>query len=60
MKTVYITEEFKSVLSQITNGYSQDYIKVYRVEGDKVFFEYGRSKLHITNAELEEYTQRAS
>lgn len=60
METVYITQELRDVLSQITNGYSQDYIVIYKTEGDKVFFKYGRSRLHISSKELEEYTLRAS
>jgi hypothetical protein len=55
METIYITEEFKSVLSALSRGYSQDYITVYRKEGDKFYFKYGKCKLHITAAELDDY-----
>ena len=51
---VYINGEFKAELSNLSCGFSEDYIIITRKEGDKVFFEYGKCKLHITKSELEE------
>ena len=51
---VYITEKFKNELNQLNCGLGEDYIIITRTEGDKVFFQYGKCKLHITKAELEE------
>lgn len=51
---VYINAEFKAELSNLSCGFSEDYIIITRKEGDKVFFEYGKCKLHITRSELEE------
>ena len=35
---VYITEKFKSELSNLNCGFGEDYIDITRTEGDKVFF----------------------
>ena len=56
---VYITEKFKSELNNLNCGLGEDYIDITRTEGDKVFFKYGRCKLHITKAELEEAELKA-
>lgn len=52
---VYINTEFKETLNNLNCGYKEDYITIYRYEGDKVFFKYGKCKFHITKAELESY-----
>ena len=51
---IYINAEFKAELSNLNCGSGEDYIIVTRKEGDKVFFQYGKCKLHVTKAELEE------
>jgi hypothetical protein len=51
---VYINSVFKAELANLNCGFGEDYITITRTEGDKVFFEYGKCKLHITKAELEE------
>jgi hypothetical protein len=51
---VYIKKEFKAELANLNCGLGEDYITITRKEGDKVFFQYGRCKLHITKLELEE------
>jgi hypothetical protein len=56
---VYITEKFKSELNNLNCGFGEDYIDITRTEGDKVFFKYGKCKLHITKAELEEVELKA-
>lgn len=52
---VYINTEFKDTLKNLNCGRGEDYITIYRYEGDRVFFRYGRCKFHITKAELELY-----
>lgn len=52
---VYINTEFKETLNNLNCGYNEDYITIYRYEGDKVFFKYGKCKFHITKTELESY-----
>jgi len=56
---VYITEKFKAELNNLNCGLGEDYISITRTEGDKVFFIYGKCKLHITKAELEEVELKA-
>jgi len=51
---VYINSVFKQELSNLNCGFGEDFITVYRTEGDKVFFTYGSCKLHVTKKELEE------
>ena len=51
---VYINNEFKAELTNLNCGFGEDYITITRREGDKVFFQYGKCKLHVTKAELEE------
>jgi hypothetical protein len=51
---VYIKEDFKKELDNLNCGLAEDYITITRTEGEKVFFKYGRCKLHITKNELEE------
>jgi hypothetical protein len=51
---VYINTEFKAELANLNCGFGEDYITITRTEGDKVFFQYGKCKLHVTKAELEE------
>ena len=50
---IYIKSTFKEELENLKIGIV-DYITVYRVEGDKVFFSANRGKFHMTKAELEE------
>ena len=50
---VYINAEFKTELTNLNCGFGEDYITITRTEGGKVFFKYGKCKLHITKAELE-------
>jgi hypothetical protein len=50
---IYITAEFKSELSKLNCSGGEDYIFITRREGNKVFFQYGTCKFHITKAELE-------
>lgn len=56
---VYITAEFKAELTSLNCGFGEDYITITRREGDKVFFQYGKCKLHVTRAELEEARLKA-
>ena len=56
---IYINAEFKAELASLNCGVDDDYITVTRKEGDKVFFKYGKCKLHVTKAELEEARLRA-
>lgn len=56
---VYITEKFKAELNNLNCGLGEDYIDITRTEGNKVFFNYGKCKLHITKAELEAVELRA-
>jgi len=51
---VYINADFKAQLSNLNCGFGEDYITITRKEGDKVFFQYGKCKLHVTKNELEE------
>lgn len=51
---VYINAEFKAELDSLSCGLGEDYITITRREGDKVYFQYGRCKLHVTKSELEE------
>ena len=56
---VYINKAFKEELSSLSCGLEEDYITITRTEGDKVFFQYGRCKLHVTKSELEEAKLKA-
>lgn len=56
---VYINDGLKNELSNLNCGFNEDYITIIRREGDKIFFQYGTCKLHITKAELEEYQLKA-
>ncbi len=56
---VYINAEFKAELANLNCGFGEDYITITRKEGDKVFFQYGKCKLHVTKAELEEARLKA-
>lgn len=51
---IYINEEFKTELNNLGCGSNEDYITVYKQDGNKVFFKYGNCKLHVTKTELEE------
>jgi hypothetical protein len=51
---VYINEEFKTELAGLNCGVGEDYITILRKEGNRVFFQYGKCKLHVTKAEFEE------
>jgi hypothetical protein len=50
---VYIKSEFKDLLYSMKCGIV-DYIIVYRIEGDKVFFRANSAKLHLTREEFNE------
>ena len=50
---IYIKSALKEELANLNIG-PVDYITVYRVEGDKVFFSANRGRFHMTKAELEE------
>jgi hypothetical protein len=50
---VYVKSEFKDLLRSMNIGIV-DYIVVYRVEGDKVFFKANSARLHLTKDEFEE------
>lgn len=51
---IYINEEFKSELTNLNCGCKEDYITVYKQDGNKVFFKYGKCKLHVTKDELQQ------
>jgi hypothetical protein len=50
---IYIKSSFKTELENLKIGIV-DYITVYRIEGDKVFFSANRGKFHMTREELED------
>jgi hypothetical protein len=50
---IYVNSEFKDLLRSMNIGIV-DYIVVYRVEGDKVFFKANSARLHLTKDEFEE------
>jgi hypothetical protein len=50
---IYVNSEFKDLLRSMNIGIV-DYIIVYRVEGDKVFFKANSARLHLTKDEFEE------
>lgn len=50
---IYIKSSFKNELENLKIGIV-DYITVYRVEGDKVFFSANHGKFHMTREELED------
>lgn len=50
---IYVNSEFKDLLRGMNIGIV-DYIEVYKVEGDKVFFKANTARLHLTKDELEE------
>jgi hypothetical protein len=56
---VYINSEFQETLKNLNCGYSEDYITINRYENDKVFFQYGKCKFHVTKAELDSYRIKA-
>ena len=49
----YIKSEFKDLLYGMKCGIV-DYIIVYKIEGDKVFFRANSAKLHLTKEEFKE------
>lgn len=53
---VYISSEFKANLENLGVG-TVDYITVYRIEHDKVFFKANRGRFHLTTLEFEEIKQ---
>jgi len=56
MEKVLINDSFRDELKHLNNGRGEDYINVYKVEGNRVYFRYGDScKFHITKAELQQY-----
>ena len=44
---VYVKSDFKELLRGMNIGIV-DYIVIYRIEGDKVFFKANSAKLHLT------------
>lgn len=50
---IYITPAFTELLAGMNVGLVE-YITVYRIEGDNVFFSANKAKLSLTKAELEE------
>ena len=50
---VYVNSEFKDLLKNMNVGIV-DYVVVYRVEDDKVFFKANSARLHLTKDEFEE------
>ena len=50
---VYVNSEFKELLRSMNVGIV-DYIVVYKVEGDKVFFKANSARLHLSKGEFEE------
>jgi hypothetical protein len=55
---VYITEAFKQELVNL-GCTAADYITIYRIEGNKVFFQADKCKFHFTKEELKEATLTA-
>jgi len=51
---VYINSELSENFRNLGCGIV-DYVDVYRVEGDKVFFTAGSGKFHLTKGELKDY-----
>ena len=49
---IYITNEFKAELENLKCGFNDNYITVYKTEGDKVFFSAGRGRFHLTKGEV--------
>jgi hypothetical protein len=55
MEKVLINETFRDELRRLNNGSGEDYINIYKVDGNKVYFKYGdRCRFHITKAELQQ------
>lgn len=52
---VYITEAFKQELANLSCDVA-DYIDIYRKDGNKIFFQAGKCKLHFSKEELKEAT----
>lgn len=50
---VYINSELSDNFAKLGCGIV-DYVDVYRIEGDKLFFTAGTGKFHLTKAELKE------
>jgi hypothetical protein len=50
---VYIKSEFKDLLRSMNVGIV-DYIVVYKIEGDKVFFKANSARLHLSKEEFKE------
>jgi hypothetical protein len=50
---VYVKSDFKDLLYSMNVGIV-DYIIVYKVEGDKVFFKANSAKLHLTKGEFKD------
>ncbi len=50
---VYVKSDFKDLLHSM-NVCIVDYIIVYKVEGDKVFFRANSAKLHLTKDEFKD------
>jgi hypothetical protein len=56
MKTnerVYVKSDFRDLLYSMNVGIV-DYIIVYKIEGDKVFFRANSAKLHLTKGEFKD------
>jgi hypothetical protein len=54
---VYIKSELLDQLQQLDCYCTESYINVTRIEDNKVYFTYGRCKLHVTKEEFENYKQ---
>jgi hypothetical protein len=53
IERVYINSELSENFRNLKCGIV-DYVDVYRIEGDKVFFKAGTGKFHLTKDELKE------
>lgn len=54
IERVYINSELSENFRNLKCGIV-DYVDVYRIEGDKVFFKAGTGKFHLTKEELASY-----
>jgi len=52
-KRIYITPAFTELLAEMNIGLVE-YITVYKIEDDKVFFAANKARLHLTKDELAE------
>jgi hypothetical protein len=52
-KRIYITPAFTELLAGMNVGLVE-YITVYKIEGDNIFFAANKARLHLTKEELAE------